>query len=267
MPTSRASITLRPDTEAAHQAAVEKVIVHMKANLDAWDSDLSLAALAREGCYSQSHLIEVFEEITGTTPHHFLASLRIQRAKELLLQTTRTVTDIALEVGYQSFPTFSRTFKDYVGLPPADFRKLPPTIPTPDLLALVRAFVASQKTPSAGENRLEGHIQAPTDHSGVIFVGTFTRGVPQGVPFSGTVMLNGGSFCIKRPDEGKFHLFAALVRIPSLGAPNPAHQIVPMLVAAQHIECCQNSASLILRPQRLTDPPLVVSLAELLQLT
>jgi AraC family transcriptional regulator len=265
MPASPATLPHRPDTEAAHQAAVEKVILHMKANLDAWDTDLSLAALAREGRYSQPHLIEVFEEVTGTTPHHFLASLRIQKAKELLIQTTRTVTDIALEVGYQSFPTFSRTFKDYVGLPPAEFRKLPPTISASELFDLVRTFVASQKPPSDGEQRIEGIIQAPPCGSGVIFVGTFNRGVPQGVPFSGTVMLKAGTFSLKRPGTRSFHLLAALVEIPQANGGVCPHQFQPLLVTNHHVLGRSGCAHLRLRPLCHTDPPLVMSLSEVLR--
>jgi transcriptional regulator GlxA family with amidase domain len=88
-------------TQEARRKAVLKVIALMKQNLTQWDQDLTLASLAREGAYSQPHLIEIFEEVTGTTPKHFLASLRIDLAKKLFLTTKKSATDVALEVGYE----------------------------------------------------------------------------------------------------------------------------------------------------------------------
>jgi AraC-like DNA-binding protein len=132
----------RPDTVAAREAAVEKVINHIRCNLtdSSWDADLSLDALCRQGGYSKSHFISVFEEVTGTTPHHFLASLRMQRAKDLLLSTNRSVTEISLEIGYNSFPTFSRTFSAIVGLAPSEFRKSLTTVAVGQVPASESAF-------------------------------------------------------------------------------------------------------------------------------
>src|SRR4030066_175369 len=61
-----------------------------------------------------------FDEITGTPPHHFLACLRMQRAKELLLQSESSITDICLEVGYTSLGSFSTTFRELVGFSPQE---------------------------------------------------------------------------------------------------------------------------------------------------
>jgi AraC family transcriptional regulator len=252
-------------TAEAHHRAVAEVVRYMRVNLLAWDANLSLEALARKGGYSKSHLIEIFEEVTGTTPHLFLASLRIQKAKELLLTSTDSVTQIAFAVGYESFPTFSRTFTDYVGLPPSEFRRTPCTFEPAALLASVMAFTNRNK-PQANNDSITGIIRAPTDEPGLTFIGTFTRGIPQGRPFSGSVIFESGPghFCIPRPSGPAFHLLAARLPTYGLGLAH-AHAILPVLVASRKIE--QPTQALIeldLRPLRPTDPPLVVSLAGLL---
>src|SRR5579862_5699366 len=112
----------RQDTVEAYEAAVVRVIHEMRRNPA---EPLDLEKLARIASISKFHLVRVFDEITGTTPHHFLASLRIQRAKELLLNPDRSITDVCMEVGYNSLGTFSKTFSELVGLSPQEFRAMP----------------------------------------------------------------------------------------------------------------------------------------------
>lgn len=254
----------RPETVVAHETAVRKIIRHMRANLVEWESELSLDHLAREGCYSKAHLIEIFDEVTGTTPHHFLASLRIQMAKELLLKSNASATDIALEVGYQSFPTFSRTFTDYVGISPLEFRKAPKFLSASELAADATSFIAKNYIPASCK-ALEGRVKVPVRSPGLVFVGTFTRGIPQGRPDSGTVLLEPGFFRIRKPATQKYHLLAALLPWQTCSS-SPCHTITPALVASRrNVNPEDGSTELILRPLCTTDPPLVVSLIGLLR--
>ena len=86
---------------------------------------MDLDHLAHIAAISKFHLVRVFDEITGTTPHHFVACLRMQRAKELLLKPDASITEVCLEVGYASLGTFSKTFSALVGVSPQQFRALP----------------------------------------------------------------------------------------------------------------------------------------------
>lgn len=260
-----AQIFHNPATLAAHQQSVEKAIHCMRCNLaDDWNADLSLEALCREVGYSKSHFIGIFEEITGTTPHHFLASLRIQRSKELLLTTKRSVTEISLEVGYDSFPTFSRTFSAYVGHSPSEFRKLPTEISPNQLSMAAKLFIVRNQV-RAMDPVVEGRVVGPNTPGGINFVGTFTRGVPQGVPHSGTVVLGDGVFQILKPPGPMCHLLAAHVSLPSSGL-MLAHSLMVNWVAAHRFAPDgPRFVQLKLRPIRITDPPLVVSLSALLQ--
>lgn len=260
---STSSPSHRPDTLVAHKVAVEKVISHMKANLEAWDVDFSLDAFARAACYSKGHLIEVFEEITGTTPHHFLASLRIQKAKDLLLNSRASVTEIALQVGYQSFPTFSRTFSDYVGVSPSGFRMQPQILTPPAVAAAMNTFLGNNR-PRPKEPVIEGQVLTSSKISGVVFVGTFTHGVPQGKPHSGTILMGPGRYQIVRPTNIRFHLLAALVKAPDIGF-TVSCSLSPILVASCRIgDADVRTIDLNLRPMSSCDPPLLVSLPALL---
>jgi two-component system response regulator YesN len=58
----------------------------------------------------------------GITIVDYLTSVRIERAKQLLLATDQNCTEICFEVGYNNQSYFTRTFKDLVGMTPRQFR-------------------------------------------------------------------------------------------------------------------------------------------------
>lgn len=83
---------------------------------------LNLGALARElGC-TPEHLSRVFKATYGFSPREFLLRHRIERAKPLLAKTDRTITGIALEMGFHDGAHFARHFGTYAGMTPLAFR-------------------------------------------------------------------------------------------------------------------------------------------------
>jgi transcriptional regulator GlxA family with amidase domain len=84
---------------------------------------LDVPALARLACVSQAHFIRTFRATFGETPHRYLQRRRVERAMWLLRETARSVTDICLDVGFNSLGTFSRTFRDIVGISPIAYRR------------------------------------------------------------------------------------------------------------------------------------------------
>ena len=83
----------------------------------------SVADLAAElGC-SQGTFIRRFESVFGYTPHQLRVRLRIERAKRLLVESERSVTEICFEVGYESLGTFSAHFSSRVGVSPREYRR------------------------------------------------------------------------------------------------------------------------------------------------
>ena len=83
---------------------------------------LDVPALARIACVSDAHFIRTFRATFGETPHRYLQRRRVERAMWLLRETDRRVTDICLDVGFNSLGTFSRTFRAIVGVSPAAYR-------------------------------------------------------------------------------------------------------------------------------------------------
>jgi AraC family transcriptional regulator len=251
----------RADTVQAYQKSVERVITQMKQHLA---EPLDLDEIARIAAISKFHLVRVFDEITGTTPHHFLACLRVQRAKELLLNSSRSITEICLEVGYTSLGSFSKSFSALVGLSPQEFRELPRRMDAMQFARSIWKYLAA-RTKQRGA-KFEGTVEGPRRPRGFIFVGTFTGGVPQGVPFSGTVLLSHGVFRIEQPPVTPFHVLAVLVPF-SADLASIVTTIPVGLVASLRIQEPPKENSSIprlhLRPLRLTDPPIVLALPAL----
>jgi transcriptional regulator GlxA family with amidase domain len=84
---------------------------------------LDVPALARIARVSEAHFIRTFRATFGETPHRYLQRRRVERSMWLLRETDRSVTDICLDVGFTSLGTFSRTFRDIVGVPPIAYRR------------------------------------------------------------------------------------------------------------------------------------------------
>ena len=59
---------------------------------------------------SRFHYVRIFKQLYGLTPRNYLRDMRIAKAKEFLKQG-HSITDTCADVGYESLPTFSNTFK------------------------------------------------------------------------------------------------------------------------------------------------------------
>lgn len=72
---------------------------------------------------SPFHFARAFKGTTGHTPYQWFMTRRMERAKELMADPTRSVTDIALAVGFSSLAHFSSTFRRATGIAPATWRR------------------------------------------------------------------------------------------------------------------------------------------------
>jgi len=95
--------------------------------IDFIEADLSRAftieELAKVAGVSSRHFIRAFRESAGQTPLRYVYDLRLERAKEFLLNSRRTATEVALDCGFSHAQHFSTAFKKATGLTPSDFRK------------------------------------------------------------------------------------------------------------------------------------------------
>ncbi len=87
-----------------------------------YDKAMTLAEIAHASHLSVSRLAHLFKEQMGITIIDYVTSVRIERAKGLLLATDQSCTEICFEVGYNNQSYFTRTFKALVGMTPRQFR-------------------------------------------------------------------------------------------------------------------------------------------------
>lgn len=73
--------------------------------------------------YNVTYYNDWFKQQTGCSPSLYLRRVRVDRAKELLLDTGFTVMEIAVMVGYSSNATFTRAFHSITGMTPKAYRE------------------------------------------------------------------------------------------------------------------------------------------------
>jgi AraC family transcriptional regulator len=84
--------------------------------------EISIEALADLAELSPFHFSRVFKETTGMTPLQFVTRERITRAQQLIRESSRSLIDVGMEVGYTNPSHFAKVFRKVVGVTPSDFR-------------------------------------------------------------------------------------------------------------------------------------------------
>ena len=105
--------------DARKVTQIRPAINYIDAN---YDKSMTLAEIARASHLSVSRLAHIFKEQMSITIIDYLRSVRIERAKQLLLATDQNCTEICFQVGYNNQSYFTRTFKGLVGMTPRQFR-------------------------------------------------------------------------------------------------------------------------------------------------
>ena len=84
--------------------------------------DLSVETMAKDLYVNRTYLSTKFKKETGYTLTEYIQMQRIDKAKELLLQTDRSILEIATYLGFSSQGYFQNVFKKQTGLTPKEFR-------------------------------------------------------------------------------------------------------------------------------------------------
>lgn len=103
-----------------HHELIEKILVFIKENID---KDITLETIAEKVYMHPTYLSRICKTITGIGLGEQIVTTRIERAKELLVQTNDNINDISVKVGYTHPRAFYRIFNDYTGFTPGDYRK------------------------------------------------------------------------------------------------------------------------------------------------
>jgi len=78
--------------------------------------------MAAKACLSRSQLTRVAERETGMPPMEFVIHCRLERARQILLETRKSIAEVADALGYDDVHYFSRQFKSRYGQSPRDYR-------------------------------------------------------------------------------------------------------------------------------------------------
>lgn len=101
-------------------ARINRVIDYIEANLD---QELSLPRLAEVANFSQFHFHRLFRTIVGETLKQFIQRVRVEKAAmQLLLNPTKSITEIAFDCGFSSPATFARAFKNNFHMSATEWR-------------------------------------------------------------------------------------------------------------------------------------------------
>ena len=97
------------------------LISHMQANYA--DPNISLDSLSQTFGLSNRYISNLIHEATGMPYKDYLTELRMRRARELLAEGGRTVTEVSAMVGYASLASFIKMFRRVTGSAPARFAR------------------------------------------------------------------------------------------------------------------------------------------------
>lgn len=115
---------LKPKHSSTNEATQEVIFEQIKIYLSQHVKDkICLDGLCKRFKCDKFYLLRRFKQYTGLSPIHYLITLRIQSAKELLTSTHLPLVQIALESGFYDQSHFSNCFVKLEGLTPGEYRR------------------------------------------------------------------------------------------------------------------------------------------------
>ena len=104
----------------ANQPKLAEAVSLMEANIE---QPLTLDELSHHVALSRRQLERLFQRYLETVPTRYYLELRLERARQLLLQTSMPIVEIARACGFISAPHFSKCYREVYSLPPRDERR------------------------------------------------------------------------------------------------------------------------------------------------
>jgi AraC-like DNA-binding protein len=242
--------------ETVVQAAVERAIDRMWSH---YHEPLSLTDMADTAILSKFYFSRVFRSLTGTSPGRFLTAIRLTKAKDLLLATSLSVTEISYMVGYNSLGTFTSRFTRSVGLSPARYRAL-----SRDGIQSLSAFSGQSHGRQTGA--VCGWVDVPETAMPVrVYVGAFEDSIAQGVPSACDIRGGPGPYRLADLPEGRWFIRSTVVAVRDLD-PCPWKRRPLFVGAAEPVSVRPGRAvevSIETRPTCALDLPILLALPEL----
>ncbi|MAX23885.1 MAG: hypothetical protein CMJ19_05205 [Phycisphaeraceae bacterium] len=107
-------------SDTLQRARIDQLDAFMKSNLH---RSLTREDFAKVVCLSSAHLARLYRQAAGMTLVERLTTLRLERARQLLVGSSLSMTQIALEIGFNSSSHFTRLFQRHVGVSPLTYRQ------------------------------------------------------------------------------------------------------------------------------------------------
>lgn len=101
--------------------ALGRVVAYIEGHLG---EELSLTTLADIGGFNASYLSRLFKQVQKETVGDFILHRRMELAKQLLADTNEKIQDVAAKTGYLSPHSFTRAFRNEVGISPTEYREM-----------------------------------------------------------------------------------------------------------------------------------------------
>ena len=118
-----AEIPRGQQSEAYYSSKQAQLVQHLRDHLlTNRDSYVSLAQLAAEHGISVSHLQKLFKQIYGAPLYRYIKEYRLEQAAVELVQSQKSITQIAQNAGYDSASKFAASFKKRYGATPSQYR-------------------------------------------------------------------------------------------------------------------------------------------------
>lgn len=107
--------------EKAMMLPIVEVLKYIDRN---YQEVITLDKMAKIAHMSKYHFCRTFRSVTGETAVHYLKTVRLTRAHNLLIHTTEQLDEIARKSGFTSYVNLARAFKSVYGMSPRGFRKI-----------------------------------------------------------------------------------------------------------------------------------------------
>lgn len=111
---------LNETTKAEPDDVVQAAEAHLRNRLD---EKVRMSEVARALGVTRARLFEQFKRGAGMTPNDFLLRVRVEKARELMANRRKSVTEVAFAVGFSSSQYFSTVFRRYTGQTPGEYRQ------------------------------------------------------------------------------------------------------------------------------------------------
>ncbi|RHW21952.1 GlxA family transcriptional regulator [Pseudomonas jilinensis] len=114
----RQRVPLRNRLGSTHPKLTQAVIL-MESNIE---EPLTTDEIARHVCVSRRQLERIFKQYLNSVPSQYYLELRLNRARQMLLQTSKSIIQIGLSCGFSSGPHFSSAYRNCFGITPREDR-------------------------------------------------------------------------------------------------------------------------------------------------